>query len=573
MMKRDNSKLMSFLIILLISFNGLCFSKSVVKQWDFFVLELDSHKDYGWWQFPVQAVFRHTDGTEISLNAYWDGEQRWLIKFAPPKAGKWRYITSSADPAMNGIKGKIIAEKPTQNEMEKNPNFRGHLYISENSRYFHYADGTPSLLFGDTNWAINTLRCGLGKNHDGPFYQYLENRKQKKFNCILLAFMRGFGDTRTEPAGQRNEGGYPFNENNVEQLNPSYFHYLDKRMDAIWQSGFVVAAHPTWFAKEKNCFFDSLWAQRISQYLMVRYGAYNILWSLTGEYNYVFRDCGWNDSQVNELGEAVQKYNVYRHPVSIHPSGRTDWDAPHNLQSSRAFAISEWLDHNWLQTGQQDNLLHNIVQRSLENYNLEPPKPVFMAEAYYERLSDSAHVYHTRWQPWNALLNGAAGYGYGAVGIWQFFDPDAEEKGKFRADKFICKWQEALTFEGANQMKYVQDLFEGYPWWKLTPQRELLTVDNTENPLPTSQDISPPHCAAIKGSLYIIYVPRKNDSKSIKIKIEEALNNYNAKWYNPRNGEYKIIGKIQLTDDDTWILPERPGKGIEDWVCIIEAGF
>ncbi len=40
---------------------------------------------------------------------------------------------------------------------------------------------------GDTNWAINTARCGLGEKHDGPFYQYLRDRKSKGFSTIMMA--------------------------------------------------------------------------------------------------------------------------------------------------------------------------------------------------------------------------------------------------------------------------------------------------------------------------------------------------------------------------------------------------
>ena len=64
------------------------------------------------------------------------------------------------------------------------------------------------------------------------------------------------------------------------------------------------------------------------------------------------------------------------------------------------------------------------MRRSLYNYSRDPVKPVFLSETYYERESDLDHTYHARWQPWCALLNGAVGYGYGAVGIWQPYDPN-----------------------------------------------------------------------------------------------------------------------------------------------------
>ena len=57
---------------------------------------------------------------------------------------------------------------------------------------------------------------------------------------------------------------------------------------------------------------------------------------------------------------------------------------------------------------------------------------MFCSESYYERVGDPETAYHTRWQVWTAFLNGAAGYGYGAQGVWQFLDPEdaAGETGK-----------------------------------------------------------------------------------------------------------------------------------------------
>ena len=242
--------------------------------------------------------------------------------------------------------------------------------------------------------------------------------------------MRGFGDTK-EPHGQANEGGYPFPDGDTAKLNEAYFASLDLRMNEIWKNGFAVGMHPTWFGK-LNCFFDYATAVRISRYLAVRYGAYNALWSLSGEYQYAMRDCGWTDDQINQLGNAVAEVNPYRHPLSIHPSSRPDWKGQHGLQSSRAFQNSGWLDHHWLQTGQKVDTMYLVPERIVENRALQPTRPVFLSESYYERSSDKQHVYHTRWQAWVAFLNGAAGYSNGAWGVWNFYDPDAEngETGK-----------------------------------------------------------------------------------------------------------------------------------------------
>jgi len=64
------------------------------------------------------------------------------------------------------------------------------------------------------------------------------------------------------------------------------------------------------------------------------------------------------------------------------------------------------------------------VGRAEENRALKPVKPVFCSESFYDHTHNSERVYHARWQAWVALLNGCAGYGYGAHGMWQFYDPN-----------------------------------------------------------------------------------------------------------------------------------------------------
>jgi len=539
-----------------------------VTQWDIRDIELTASNGHDWWEFPVEATFTHSSRAQITLKGFWNGDLTWVIRFAPTLAGEWRYITSSSDPGLDGSSGLIHAQVPSQEQVALNPNYHGHIRIHPEGRYLQYDDGIPFFWLGDTVWAANTSRCGLGENRDGPFYRYLADRKAKAITLIQIECMRGFGDTTTEPAGQKNEGGYPFVANDVRQLNSPYFQSLDRRVQAIWAGGFVIAAPPTWWGKMGNCFFPLEWARRISAYLMVRYGAYNIIWSVSGEYQYVFADCGWSAGDINELASEVQLHNVYGHPVSIHPSGRTDWNPPHNVQSSRPFHGQTWHDHNWLQTGQRKEGLANVARRPLENYALTSVKPVVHAEGYYERATDPDHAYHSRWQAWCAYLNGAlAGHTYGACGMWQFYDPgDAGgETGKYSPE--VVPWMQALAFEGSNQLRYVRQLLESVTWWRLVPCRNRLVVDGRENPLPTDSDITAPHCAAVPGELYIVYIPRGNGGTPIGI-AGLTEQKYEAQWVDPRSGR-RIPIDCPPCGASRWTLPNLPEPQDEDWVCVL----
>ncbi len=543
-----------------------------IMQWSILEIHLIAQDEHGWHEFPVQATFTHAaSGTEITVDGFWDGEKNWRVRFTPTLAGEWQWSTSSSDPGLNGRSGCLTATAPTEQQIGQNPNYRGHIGISPNGRYFQYADGAPFFLLADTLWAGNTARCGLGSNEDGPFYRYLATRKSMGYTTVLMQYMRGFGDTNTEPAGQRNEGGHPFVDGDVSQMNSSFFQALDVRMDALWRNGLVAATPVTWFGKVGNCFFSLEWAKRISAYLMVRYGAYNLLWSLAGEYQYAFKDCGWSTEDISELGNTVQERNSYHHPVSIHPSGRIDWEDLHGVQSSKVYHNSGWLDHNWLQTGQSIDRMCYIAIRCIENRELEPVRPVFCSEAYYERplTVDAEGAYHSRWQAWCAFLNGAAGYGYGAFGLWQFYDPDDPEGETGKKVKGVVPWQEALAFDGSAKLQHLAALLTAYEWWKLEPGREWLTVNGSSNPLPTDSDLTPPHCAAIRGKLYIVYIPRGNSDNTMVITNLDSMD-YSARWVDPRNGN-----EISITNAPRgigkWTIPDLPQSSVEDWVLVLDA--
>lgn len=531
-------------------------------------ITLTAEKDHAWWSFPIKATFVHQDtGAEMELEGFWNGQRNWVLRFAPPHSGTWTYSTLSADPGLHGHHGTIRVVRPTPDQISENPNYRGHVTISPNRRFFQYADGTPFLLLADTLWAGNTARCGLGDQQDGPFFQYLADRRAKGFTAVLMQYFHGYGDYPDSP-GHRNEGGKAFFDPPAARLNPEHFQALDVRMGALWDRGFVAAIPTTWWGKTKRCSFTIEDARRISAYCAVRYGAFNAIWSLSGEYQYCFADCGWTPEQITTLGHLVQQHNPYGHPLSIHPSGRTDWAAPHGCQSSRPFHHTNWLDHNWLQTGQRADRMYNIVTRAAENRALTPVKPVFCSEGFYESASDPDGAYHARWQAWVALLNGCAGYGYGAQGMWQFYDPSDSGGEPGKGDKRTVPWHQALAFAGSSQIIHLAALLRRCDWWRLEPARELLRVDHRPCSRPSAKDITPPHCSAIGSKIFIVYIPRGNQNRSLEL---SGLGSrpYRGQWYNPRTGQSVSLASVP-SRAPTWLLPERPLPTEEDWLLVLE---
>ncbi len=540
-----------------------------VVQWEPQEIRLTADADHPWWTFPATIAFTHqATGERFVLEAYFDGGRDWVVRFAAPHPGLWAWKTVSDDSGLHGRTGRLEVRPPTAGETARNPNHRGRVKISSNGRYFEYADGTPVFLLADTLWSGNTARCGLGENQDGPFPRYLADRKAKGFSAILIKYLNGFDDGPANPTGERNEGGYAFLERDFQRLNPEYFQALDRRMDAIWSHGFIPAIPAAWWGKTNKSVFDIQQAKRISAYCAVRYGAYNSLWCLSGEYQYALNDCGWTEESFHDLGRTVQAHNPFGHPLSIHPSARLDWPPPHNCQSSRPFHESGWLDHHWLQTGQSIDRMHNIVSRVAENRVLSPPRPVFCSEGYYDVADDDDQAYHARWQAWTAVLSGAAGYGYGAHGIWQFCDPADPQGETGKKDRRVVPWAQALHFEGSTMMRPLQSLLSRHPWWRLEPHRDWVLIDGQSSPLPTTTDLSPPHCAAAAGQLYVVYIPRGNASRTLTLTHLQG-ERYHGEWYDPRTGKTAAID-ASFRGQIEWLIPQRPSPTEEDWILLLE---
>jgi hypothetical protein len=61
----------------------------------------------------ISVSFRHESGAEIVRPGFWDGENRWKVRFASPlKAGNWQWQSVSAprDPGLHGRHGVLQVE-------------------------------------------------------------------------------------------------------------------------------------------------------------------------------------------------------------------------------------------------------------------------------------------------------------------------------------------------------------------------------------------------------------------------------------------------------------------------------
>lgn len=577
----------SLLVFLLLLFSPLLSHASVPLVAEPVDLTFTSSDDTNWSAFPLQVEFTQADHS-LLLDAFWCGDRIWKVRFAAPTPGTWEWRSHSDDPSLDGRSGTLDFRPASPAEINRNPNLRGQVRVAgPEARHFAYADGAPIFLLADTNWSINTSRCGIA---NGALAEYLEDRQAKGFNSLLIRY---FG------LGHRNEGGYAFLDNALPStsgfnasgnggngkfvgLNPAYWESMDTRMRMVWEAGFVTAGHPAWLSDMVISLEDAI---AISRYLYARYAAFNLIWSLSGEYvkaRNANRPPFHKPSTWTRLGEALQVFNqrAYRIPVSIHPS---PWQPTNKRSSSIDFNDEDWIDHHWLQTDQGIRSLRFCALDLDHDRRLQPPRPLFHSEGWYE---DAPRVpgmyvasdYEARFQAWVATLNGACGHGYGHHLVWKIYDPTdpAGETGAADPAPGAPVWRDRLDAPGAFQVNHLRAFLETLSWWQFEPCRELLewTVPNPRNfqtvPLPTETNLAPPHATRIVGGHYLVYLPRGSAEMRIRL-TDVAPGDYEGIWICPREGTLTPFHEpVKIGPDRNWNLP-FPRPSADDWAVVLTA--
>lgn len=482
-----------------------------------------------WRSFPLTSTFTHTTGARVVVEGYWDGGKTWRVRFAPSLPGNWTWSTASSDSGLGGKSGTISVASPSSSQLAANANFRGHLRIAGDRRTFTRADGTPFFYLGDTGWRF-------GSTVYSNFQAWADDRKTKGFTVAQVSYVSG---------ARSNEGGYPYSSSggstdtgDYSQINPGYFQALDTRMQYLFDRGVVIAGHPSWLTNSGH--YDLLEAQELSRYLYARYGAYPLVWSVTGEYH--LSTAYWaenNYARVRQLGAFVKTKNAYKHPLSIHPG----------TNSAIHFHSEDWLDHNWLQTYNSPENIPLFINQAL---TYSPAKPVIESEGQYDAIPGrTAPEDLQRRQAWVSLLSGAAGYVHGSYGIFGFTN------------------MSELSLPGSSQLSRLAAFFNqnNIRLSALNPTvaagKGCVTV-NAGEPSLTNQTHA--RCAGTPGVMYLLYAPVGSSSQALVIR-GLANQAYVARWLNPTTGASTLVdgGNPVNTDlNDSWTVPTRPSGA--DWV-------
>ena len=533
-----------------------------VHQHGRFEHSFTSSKDY---DNPLSGVrvtveFRGPGGERGEAPAFWDGGRVWKVRFSPERAGEWSFTTRSSDESNAGLHSQggrfRVSGYRGPNDLYR----RGAPRLAPNRRYLVQADGKPWFWLADTAW--NGVLLATREEWD----RYLADRARKKFTAVQVVMTQW----RAGRADERGQAAFTGVES--VRVHPEFFQRLDERIDQINEYGLVGGLVLLWALTSKDnespgAALPPEQAALLAGYMVARYGAHHVLWILGGDGNYrgenverwkaIGRAVFPEDLRSAELARgagAAAAGDARRRPVTMHPGGMHEPWAPYKDEP--------WLDVLFYQSGHGNNAKKwewNATRGGAVDWKMDPPRPVIDSEINYEGHVD----YHTKGIVGEAQVRRAAYYSllaappagvtYGAHGVWYWSRKPEVPLDRPRSG-IAEPWWECLDYPGARQMQVLREVFESVEWWRLRPDRSLLTedVDDPEwvrYPMPARSE---------SGDFALIYLP---GNESFSLNLAAFGKPVTAAWIDPRTGARTPAGRLAAQPA---VVVKTPGAG--DWL-------
>ncbi len=480
-------------------------------------------------------------GAESEAQGFWDGGTNWRARFMPSEEGAWRYeaVWQTPQGTRSAGSGNFVCVRA---ESSKNPLLQhGPVRVSKDGRYFEHADGTPFF------WLVDTVWNGALLSDDAGWQNYLDDRVAKKFSGAQIVI------TQWRASYANAEGQVAYTGFDNIEIHPEFFERIDRRINEINAKGLVAVPVVLWGLGEEEYTPGKLpvdQAVRLARYIVSRYQANHVVWFLGGDSAYD----GENGERWKRIGRAV--FGGREHaPVFLHPRGmHWPWDD---------FTNEPWLSALGYQSGHGDDAptlrwIHSGPPA--QNWEKPPPRPVINLEPPYEdHVAYQSHkrqtAYNVRRATYWSLLNAAtAGSSYGAHGVWSWQTTAGVPLNHERSGE-AKPWQQAIQLPGSTQMRYVAEVFESLPWWRLRPAPSLLAKQPGANDPArfVSASLSADNDAAV------FYLP-VGGAIELSAALPPGLSH--AEWFDPRTGESQPA--------------QRTGNGYrapdqQDWVLVLHA--
>ena len=480
-----------------------------VYQWfrweHVFVSEFEYYNPYS--DIILSVEYTGPDESVMEAYGFWDGDNTFKIRFMFPKPGVWTWRTFCSNPAdksLHNISGSITVEAYSgENPLYAN----GYIKPSSNGRYFTYNNEEPFLWVGDTAW-VGPLKASFDE-----WKQYIDDRAAKNFSVIQISPASDWGGSADV------NGNKPFTGYSLSKWKPDFWRSFEEKVQYANEKGIIVfivgLMEPTFRypdAIRAQCF-----ARNLTSRLMGNFVAFS------PSFDSPFT------SLANLVGHSVRNASSM-HLITQHCN--IDMDVVEKYQDE------SYMDFRSIQTGWDwttkslEVTYRRVREWCTSLYKHQPFKPIVNVEAYYvteghlkyQVLSDNATPYDNRVTAYTSFLCGAAGYTYGANGIWQWI----------KGSNVLHNWDEAIKYISSEEMNYLYQFFSGIRWWELEPASHLINNQEKEGQkmMVLAKNIS--------GTLAVAYLP---GNQYILIDMDAFTADMKGKWFNPEKNIYIDINQ------------------------------
>ena len=539
-MKKRMTGLMAVVLGTLVGFSA---RGAEVGQWAVFETSYESAKAYpnAFTEVEVDVVFKQGD-KQWTVPAFWAGDKKWAVRFAPPVQGNYTYRIECTDKANPGLNGKdqtlSVAAYKGDNPLLKH----GFVQVSPGKTFFEHADGTPFFWLADTWWKNLCKRM----TWEG-FQELTADRKAKGFSVVQIV-CGPYPDENFFAPSLENEGGQPYLAQDMSVVNPKYFDYADRRFKHLVDSGIVPAIVGAWGRGDCNSMdkFGAANIKRHWRYLVARYGAYPVIWILAGE---IPEETKAGKGPWAEVATYLRSIDPYHHPLTGH-TGHGRKLAKDDVPVIDFDMVGGNHDEHVAVAPQSVAIVSSACAT-------QPPMPVLVGETCYEGHMQQGFGDVQRRMFWQSVLSGAAGHTSGSAGIWHAgVEGDHGNWGAWARQPYDwTTWKEGMNYPGATQLGLARKLLEQYPWQKFEPHPEWA-----------------PGCyaAGIPGGTRFIYRPRKGIYDWSGFTVNNLVPGvpYATFFFDPATGRRFDKGIVTPTST-SWNTPNVPSP--QDWVLVMEA--
>ena len=277
-------------------------------------LRVRNNQDVSWREPEIKATFYHKSDT-IMIKAFRYDTGIFRLRFTPTYTGLWQFeIKEASRLVRKGFVQVSCADPGNHGFLRRDKEHPYHFVMDDGTRF--YMSGTTYY-----NMLLNAFAGDKWKTAIDSAMVFGINK--------MRIFAHSAKSSKTpypyvSPFQQKNDSA------DYSRLNPEYWKSLDEIIQYSFEKGMTVDMIMLGYGAATYVTEDL--DKQYIRYLLTRYAAYpNVIWCLTNEWNYIYRDHGRGKPFWNSIGEIIRKEDPYMEyggqfrALSIHQQTRADF--------------------------------------------------------------------------------------------------------------------------------------------------------------------------------------------------------------------------------------------------------